>query len=237
MASTAIIYLCQGLLSLLEQNESPAGILLKSAIKTFITQETSPAPPTLSLQTSLSTDDHPISPDDHQTPLLADGQATVSVDLSLSIIQGTPQPPCQRRQYFNQRSRSPQTESLRDSQNVYTTITVQNIPILTAGDGIQNTVDPRIGEGVISIAAAIAPVPIIVIESENDNEKDNDDAHAHGEEDRLLVPGNRGQQPRDQGRKDKSAIWERKTKEHIERRKRELIEERKTRMEMCRRWR
>ena len=97
--------------------------------------------------------------------------------------------------------------------------------------------DPRIGEGVISIAAAIAPVPIIVIESENDNEKGNDDAHVHGEEDRLLVPGNRGQQPRDQGRKDKSDIWERKRKEHIERQKRELIEERKTRMEMFRRWR
>ena len=49
--------------------------------------------------------------------------------------------------------------------------------------------DPRIGEGVISIAAAFAPVPIIVIESANNI----DDAHVQGEEDRLLVPGNRGQ--------------------------------------------
>ena len=63
--------------------------------------------------------------------------------------------------------------------------------------------DPRIGEGVISITATIAPLPIIVIENENKKESNNVDAHVQGDEGRLLFPGNRWQQPQDRGRRKK----------------------------------
>ena len=236
MAATAIITatlaLCEGLKSLLEVNTSPAGLLLKTALTAFIQQESLPAP----LRTALpdTTAQHTPLPTEQpgETPLPLEQPATPGItpllDLSLSIIQATPQPLTQRRPFFNHRSRSPHSGRIRDSQTVFTTITVNTVPVLTAGEGIVTTV----GEAVIGIAAAITPLPVIVVETEVANDAEE---HIQQEEGMLNVPAN-GQQRREQ-RREKSAIWERRMREHLERRKREAAEERKDRMKMLQRWR
>ena len=263
---TATLALCEGLKSLLEVNTSPAGLLLKTALTAFIQQESLPAPlrtalpDTTAQHTPLPTEqpgetplpseqpgDTPLpseQPGETQLPSEQPGETqlpseqpatpgiTPLLDLSLSIIQATPQPLTQRRPFFNHRSRSPHSGRIRDSQTVFTTITVNTVPVLTAGEGIVTTVDPVIGEAVIGIAAAITPLPVIVVETEVANDAEE---HIQQEEGMLNVPAN-GQQRREQ-RREKSAIWERRMREHLERRKREAAEERKDRMKMLQRWR